>query len=341
MRTGLAGTRGTIADALARATRFAAAALGPPRETRAAHRVKVRDMNANPLGTQDVIKFGFEVPQTFAQRADVEVIRGVAVAAEEAGFADVWLSDAATGGASLDPLTLLPFLAAITSRVRLGVSVLVLPVHHPLHLARRIATIDALSGGRLTVGVGLGGAWDPGYGVPPERRLAQFLDVFRGTDALLRGVAGEYKGEYNLGDTPSGPPTVQRPRPPIWFGATAEAAVRRAARLADGWMASGASDIETFERNVPILREELERAGRDPVVFPISKRVYFAMEAHSERRTEGGPRPVVWRNGGECVEYLTRLVQAGATHVLLNPVYDFEQQLDAVLPCLREVGTLS
>lgn len=297
-------------------------------------------MNANStLDPQAALTFGFEVPQVFAGPADIEVIRRVAVAAEAAGFADIWLSDSASGGPTLDPLTLLPFLAAVTSRVRLGVSVLVLPVHHPLHLARRIATVDALSAGRLTVGVGLGGAWDPGYGMPAGHRLGQFLDVFRGTDALLRNAPQEYRGAFDLSATAAGPPSVQLPRPPIWFGATAEAGVRRAARDADGWMAAGASDIEAFERNTPILREELERAGRDPSDFPVSKRVYFAVEAaDAPPRPEGGPRPVVWRSSADCVEYLSRLARAGATHVLLNPVSDFEQQLEAVLPWLREFG---
>jgi alkanesulfonate monooxygenase SsuD/methylene tetrahydromethanopterin reductase-like flavin-dependent oxidoreductase (luciferase family) len=171
--------------------------------------------------------------------------------------------------------------------------------------------------------------------------VGRFLDVFRGTDAVLRDAAGEYRGSYPLGDTAQGPPVVQRPRPPIWFGATATDAVRRSARLADGWMASGGSDIETFERNVPVLREELERAGRDAATFPVSKRVYFSLqtgEAASERMPERGPRPIIWRNEDECVEYLQRLVRAGATHVLLNPVFDFEQQLDAILPSLRRIG---
>jgi alkanesulfonate monooxygenase SsuD/methylene tetrahydromethanopterin reductase-like flavin-dependent oxidoreductase (luciferase family) len=280
--------------------------------------------------------FGFEAPQAFAASTDIEAIRRIAVAAEQAGFADLWLSDSATGGPSLDPLSLLPFLAALTSRVRLGVSVLVLPVHHPLHLARRIASVDALSGGRLTLGVGLGGGWDAGYGVPPERRRSQFLDVFRATDALLRGVPEQYEGAYNLGETPAGPPSVQQPRPPIWFGATAPAAVKRAARLADGWMGSGGSDIETFERNVPILREELERVGRDPGEFPISKRVYFEVgdPQGGDVRTGPGQRVVVWRSAEECRQYLARLERAGATHVLLNPVSDFERQFEAVLPYL-------
>jgi alkanesulfonate monooxygenase SsuD/methylene tetrahydromethanopterin reductase-like flavin-dependent oxidoreductase (luciferase family) len=106
-------------------------------------------------------------------------------------------------------------------------------------------------------------------------------------------------------------------------------------------MASGGSDIETFERNVPLLRAALEEAGRDAAAFPVSKRVYFAMQTDQEasgRTAESGPRPVVWRSEDECMEYLQRLIRAGVTHVLLNPVSDFEQQLEAVLPSLRRVG---
>ena len=177
-------------------------------------------MSTALTGVRPTVRFGFEVPQTSEHAGDIETIRRVALRAEQAGFDDIWLSDAVSGGPHLDPLTVLPFLAAITSRVRLGVSVLVLPVHQPVHLAKRLASIDALSDGRLVAGVGLGGTWDVGYGITTERRVGTFMEVFRAAEALLRHQPEEYHGEqYSLSPASLGPRPVQRPRPPIWFGA--------------------------------------------------------------------------------------------------------------------------
>lgn len=299
-------------------------------------------MAVDASDSRRAITFGFAAPQVFQGAVDVDLIRRVAVAVEDAGFADLWVSDSTSGAPSLDPLTLLPFLAAVTSRVRLGVSVLVLPVHHPLHLAKRIVAIDALSAGRLTVGVGMGAGWDPAYGTSLERRLDLFRDVLGATDALLQHEPADYDGAiYPLHGTPLGLRPVQRPRPPIWFGVSADVAIRRAARQADGWMGSGGSDAANFERSVPVLRDELERAGRDPAGFPISKRVYFAIDdpARAAQRLGRAGGTVVWRTGDECVEYLDRLIQAGATHLLLNPAYDFAEQLEAVLPHVRKLAT--
>ncbi len=106
-------------------------------------------------------------------------------------------------------------------------------------------------------------------------------------------------------------------------------------------MGSGGSDAEAFERAVRVLREELARAGRDAAAFPISKRIYFVIDADVERarrRLGEASRTIVWRDGDECAAYLERLVRAGATHLVLNPGYDYEEQLEAVLPHVRALS---
>jgi probable F420-dependent oxidoreductase len=293
---------------------------------------------------------GFGVPQVFADgTVDVGQIREVASAAEAAGFADLWTQEQLIGTAqSLEPLTLLSYLAAITERIRLGVSILVLPVHGPLHLAKRLASLDVLSGGRLIAGVGLGGEWDEGaFGIPAGRRVGRFMNVLNAVDALWRDESATLTGDfYSLERTPMAPKPFQTPRPPIWFGARADAAVRRAAQHGDGWMGPGSSSIEAFERAVPVLREELERAGKDPATFPISKRVYLAIDDNTERarrrlrdwfahnygNADMAEQVSVWGPLDQVTAFLDRLIDAGANHLLLNPVFDYHEHIDALRP---------
>jgi probable F420-dependent oxidoreductase len=293
---------------------------------------------------------GFALPQVFPDgHVDVPLIREVARLAEEAGFSDLWTQEQLIGTAqSVEPLTLLSYVAAVTERIRLGVSVLVLPVHSPLHLAKRLASLDVLSEGRLIAGVGLGGKWDEGaLGIPEGRRLGRFMNVLNAVDALWREEHAQVSGDFfSLNGTSMEPKPVQTPRPPIWFGARVEAAVRRAARHGDGWMGPGSSSVETFEELVPLLRDELERAGKDPATFPMSKRVYLAVDddeerarrrlrewfAHNYGDADLAERVSVWGPLDRVTAHLDRLIEAGASHLLLNPLFDYAEHLDALRP---------
>jgi len=120
--------------------------------------------------------------------------------------------------------------------------------------------------------------------------------------------------------------------------------VRRAARLADGWMGSGGSSIAAFSRSVPILREALERAGRDPARFPISKRVFIAVDERPEvaraelhhwftevyHNPEGTDASGIHGTPEVVRERLEELVAMGANHLLLNPVSRYAEQLEAL-----------
>jgi len=165
---------------------------------------------------------GFSVPQVFPDGpVDVAMIRDIAQQAEAAGFADLWTQEQLIGTAqSVEPLTLMAYLAAVTERVRLGVSVLVLPVHSPLHLAKRLASLDVLSGGRLIAGVGLGGEWNAeAFGIREGRRVGRFMNVLQAIDALWTQPQATVSGDfYSLLDASMEPKPLQQPRPPIWLG---------------------------------------------------------------------------------------------------------------------------
>ena len=203
---------------------------------------------------------------------DPEVLRVRAARAEAVGFEGLWvgdhiaLPDTAPDPANeprLEALTALTFLAAATSTVRLGVGVLVLPQRQPVLLAKQLTSLDVLSGGRLTVGIG------GGY---VEQELAAFgvslADRGARTDehveALLAVWSGrrEFAGRWvRFADVAQSPPPVQRPRPPLVVGGHAPAALRRAVRLGDGWFGWDL-DVGQAAAAVRALEQEADAAGR-------------------------------------------------------------------------------
>jgi alkanesulfonate monooxygenase SsuD/methylene tetrahydromethanopterin reductase-like flavin-dependent oxidoreductase (luciferase family) len=203
-------------------------------------------------------------------RSDADLYREaieLAVEAERLGLDSVWVSEHHFVDDAYMP-SLLPVAAAIaarTERVEIGTALVLAPLHDPLRLAEDAATVDLLSGGRLVLGLGLGWRVEEfeGFGVPlgeRRRRLIGTIEVLRQawSDGLVRGVEGmAYPG---VSVTPKPP----RPGgPPIWIGAFAERAVRRAGRIADGYM-GGDSPPDEFARQVAWAREERDRRASPP-----------------------------------------------------------------------------
>ena len=291
------------------------------------------------------------IPQVFPDRRyDLEAIGRIARRAEALGYDGLWTLEQVLGGSqNLEPVSLLSYLAAITERVRLGTAVFVLPQRNPVQLAKTIATLDVLSRGRVDVGVGIGGdeAQNAAFGIPSGRRITRFTESLAVMRALWSDGAARYEGDFfRLDETRMEPKPVQRPGPPVWFGARAEPALRRAARLADGWMGPGSSSIEDFGGHVRVVRQALEEAGRDPAAFPISKRIYLAVDddrSRAERRlrewfahvygsADMAKQVAVWGPLEHCLERIEEAVSLGAQHVMLHPVFDFDEHVEALAP---------
>lgn len=167
----------------------------------------------------------------------------------------------------LDPLSVLAFVAARTTRVRLGVAVLNAPFHPPVMLAKTAATIDRLSGGRLDLGLGSG--WMPdefrAVGVDLERRGARMEEYIAALDAAWTQGVTSFDGTFStMPAAVVAPPPVQQPRPPVLFGGAAPAALRRAGRLADGWISASTTDLTTIGQSVDLITDAARAAGRDP-----------------------------------------------------------------------------
>jgi probable F420-dependent oxidoreductase len=173
-----------------------------------------------------------------------------------------------------EPLMTLAYLAAATTRVRLGVSVYVLPYRNPVVTAKLVATLDALSGGRVIFGVGVGWLREEFTAVGADARVRgrvtdEYLEVCR---RLWRDDVAEFAGDhYQLPPVRTGPKPAQRPWPPIWIGGNSAAARRRAVALGDGLHL-----IDCRPDEIPAaqtaLRSALTAAGRSPDGFTLSLR---------------------------------------------------------------------
>ncbi|MDQ7908473.1 TIGR03619 family F420-dependent LLM class oxidoreductase [Phytohabitans sp. ZYX-F-186] len=289
---------------------------------------------------------GYALPQVFPDGPiDPALVGRVARAAEEAGFESLWTQQQPIGTAQcLDALTLLGYVAALTERAHLGVSVLLLPLLDPLQLAKATASLDALSGGRLRLGIGLGAPrYYPPSGADAGTRVARLLEALAVLKALWTDDVVSHSGRFFRYDGVSvRPHPVRRPHPPVWFGGRVRAALRRAAVHGDGWMGAGSSSGADFVTHAAVLREELARAGRDPSTFPVSKRVYLAVDddaarararlrawfAHDYGDADLADRVAVWGRRDAVVERLAELVAAGANHLLLNPVVDIAEHVE-------------
>jgi probable F420-dependent oxidoreductase len=230
------------------------------------------------------MRLGFNLPQ-FGPNVGPDGIVAVARRAEELGYDSLWVIErllypvqpqapypVTTDGSlplpyrrSLDPLAVLAYIAAQTSRVRIGSTVINLPYYNPVLLARHLATIDVLSGGRLSVGFGLG--WSPdefeAVGVPMNDRGRRAEEALKLIQAIWTENPVEFQGSYfRLPKSYIDLKPAQKPRPPIYMAAYTQNALRRVARLADGWNPSGLP-VGAMEQMFGAIRQMTTEAGRD------------------------------------------------------------------------------
>src|SRR5258705_5603273 len=234
------------------------------------------------------MKFAIAIPQFYADgEFDPASFREYFARAEELGFESAWTQESTLGfGPQLSPIETMTYAAACTERLRLGCVVFVSTLHSPVHLAKSLSSLDQLSRGRLEIGVGTGGKGRPfaAFGVDPQRYVARFTEGLALMKALWTEPRVTFDGEFwQLKDAALEPKPFQKPYPPIWFGASAPAALRRAVRLGDGFFGAGAAPPARFAGQVQIVREALAGAGRPAAGFPIAKRGYVAIDEDAGR----------------------------------------------------------
>jgi probable F420-dependent oxidoreductase len=275
---------------------------------------------------------------------------------EALGLDAVWTEDRIFHAANmLDPLMLLAGAAASTRRIQLGTAVLVLTLRNAAVLARQVATLHHLSGGRLALGVSLGGRPEEyvAAGVPMARRVAVFRESLTVLRRLLAGEPVEHHGEFfRLQGA-----TVRPSAPvPLYVGGNAEGALRRAGELADGWIMGPFGTLRDFAPSWRIVQDAARAAGRNADALIAGRLVYVAVHDDRDRAREAlrgflhgyyGSRfdvdqSAIFGPPREVAARLAEHVQAGITRLMLGvPTLDTGhlQQLAAeVAPMLRAVA---
>ncbi len=223
-----------------------------------------------------------------------EVIDAVAAAADGAGFATLWSGEhvvmvdesasrypysddgriAVPAEADwIDPFIGLSFAAATTSRIRIATGVLLLPEHNPVLVAKQAASLDTLSGGRLTLGIGIGWSREEfdALGVPFERRGARTREYVDAIRTLWRDDVASFDGEFvRFTDVRVNPKPLQDRRIPVVLGGNSDAALRRVAAWGDGWYGFNLGSVDVVAERVAFLREQCSAQGRDPAALRLA-----------------------------------------------------------------------
>lgn len=311
------------------------------------------------------MQFGIPIPQVFLDgHVDLGVIRASLQLAEERGLHSAWTQDQVISNVEVplvECLSLMNYAAACTERLRLGVSVIVFPVRDPVLLAKQVASLDHLSNGRVDLGLGLGPPavaenFYRSFGTDYSERVRRFTEGLQIMKSLWTEERTCIKGEFQqLDGTVLAPKPLQKPHPPVIFGGQADAAVRRAARLGDGFMGAGPTSTADFARHVTVLRQALKEAGRDPAAFPVLKRVFMCVHDDATKAkaildhwcasrypwlVKINPNftadVCVWGPPEQCAAGIRNIIDAGAETIVLNPIQDFitqfERLTDEIIP---------
>ncbi|MFW0887988.1 UNVERIFIED_CONTAM: TIGR03619 family F420-dependent LLM class oxidoreductase [Pseudomonas sp. JL1] len=272
------------------------------------------------------MKIGISIPNNWGAH-DAGKLVDLAVRAETHGFASVWTSEHLVNLAYVrarigdrpyfHPLAMLSAIASRTQRIALGTSVLVLPFHHPLDVAKYIATLDQLSGGRVILGVGVGNVREEFdvLGIPWEKRGAltdEALDIMR---AVWTQEAAEHVGQkWRFSEVHTSPKPFAERQLPIWIGGMSDAALSRVARVGDGWHPTGLTP-EELRTQLAQLRLATQAVGRDPATLDVCMRFNLALDDVEVtdvelRSTIDGYDPT------RIVEVASAYAAAGATHFI-------------------------
>lgn len=300
-----------------------------------------------------MVQFSFRPPNAdyLGFTATSEGIIKTACKAEQLGFDAVFVNDhiivdntprSASWANTYDPLIALSFIAAHTSRIRLGTSVLIMPYRNPIVTAKMLATLDQMSGGRVIAGVGVG--WNEAefqaLGVPYQERGARTDEYLRIWQACWAPGQVSFTGQFfSFSNMHVSPKPLQQPHPPLWIGGSTRAALRRAATFAQVWQPTPTPLLELMQRQA-YLREACASIGRQDIPpTRMSFRVNFSAITGSSTPA-GGARPTGQGTPAQVAEDIRRYRQeAGveAFQINFNGCPSLEKLLDSMDCFVQEV----
>lgn len=280
------------------------------------------------------MRFGIPVAN-FGSMASRDHMLAIASTAEELGYNSLWVAErllvpippnqpwSRRNPTAFEPLVTLSHLAAATTEIHLGTSVVILPVRNPVLLARMAASLDVLSQGRLELGVGIG--W-----MREEMEVSGVPFRLRGrmADEYIQAMRHLWKGRGYKGEFVSIPPNLFQPKPvrgeiPIWVGGDSDAALRRAARLGDGWIPMGTHSPEGLRRSAERISEMAAEAGREGIEVSCNQSFTQGSLKHEqacidlvESFSSAGATQLIPRFQAESLPELVQLMEAFAQGVL-------------------------
>ena len=273
---------------------------------------------------------------------DIQGVIDLATRCEDLGFDSVWASEHVFNVSYVydrigdkpyyEPLTVLTYVAAKTSTIGLGTSVLVLPYHNPIRLAKVAATLDVLSGGRVMLGVG-GGVIEEeleAMGSPFAERGAITDETIAIMKELWTNEDPSYLGKYHsFSGMKFTPKPVQKPHIPIIIGGTSKAAIRRAARSGAAWHPTALSP-EVLAQGMEYLKEQVVTAGRDPSEVEVSVSAAIG-STHNHNRYSLGEDPE------EVLERAQKYQEMGVGRLVVSPNTRDQSQLRPIMEMIAEV----
>lgn len=265
---------------------------------------------------------------------------------EERGFDSIWCGDHLSFHSPLyESLTLLASYAGITRRIRLGSAVYLLALRSAAVAAKVTSTLDALSGGRLIFGVGVGGENPKEFqlaGVPHKERGARVTEAIDVVRTLWRDTPARFSGRFSSFEGVSiDPKPIQKPGPPIWIGGRSDAALTRAGRQGDGWV-SYVVTAERYAQSLDKIRAAASAAGRSLDGFAAAHLTFITVGTDGDRarrmwierlskRYAQDFTPLADKYGvigtpAQCIEQIERFRAAGCSYFLLNPIGPIEEE---------------
>lgn len=295
------------------------------------------------------MKFGICLPIRLKASASDNI--DIAVKAQELGFDSLWVSDHIVmpekhrgmfSEIFYEPFTLLSYISAVTSTISLGTSVIILPYRNPLVIAKQIATLDVLSGGRVMFGVGPGWMKEEfeTLGVRFKERGKMTDEYIKAIRELWQSESPLFEGEFcSFSDIKFEPKPLQDPNPPILIAGSSKFALKRAAILGDGWQPTWVSP-QDVSQGISTIKLLADKAGRDLEGFTYSVRnriKIFGNSKAKENYIKDQPQDAPFSLLG-TVDEITELVSSyrdfGVSHIVFDPATDSLEEIYSTMELL-------
>jgi len=307
------------------------------------------------MTTIDAVRFGLSLttahPQTADPRQCVRDLLERVQLARDLGFHSVWVGDHhVTSHHYLQNIPLIARISAVAGGMQIG-ALFMLPLFHPVLLAEQVATLDVICEGRFTLKTAVGGQQDAhaAFGIPWQERAGRFEECLGIMQKLWTSDNVTHEGKYwRFSGVTINPKPVQHPLP-VWIGADADAPVRRAARVADGWLIAPWLWPSLCEERIAFYRKALQEYGRTVNELPIRRDIYVAPDMdtakrHTELVLQAGYRGFTGDRlkgliiGGpqEVIAEIERYRAMGCTHFLFRHIVRDQSQMLSSIRLLGE-----